>query len=118
MVESCFRPLLPTSMHGTALPDGHPMVIRGREAPLAASGGTAILYGSLAPDGAVIKSVAADRRFWRHTGPAVVFRSYEDLDARSTEAIRSVASSSRAPSPSCSNNAMRTGVRVTKASAC
>ena len=57
-------------------------VIRGREAPLAASGGTAILYGSLAPDGAVIKSVAADRRFWQHTGPAVVFRNYEDLDAR------------------------------------
>jgi dihydroxy-acid dehydratase len=57
-------------------------VIRGREAPLAASGGTAILYGSLAPDGAVIKTVAADRRFWQHTGPAVVFRDYEDLDAR------------------------------------
>ena len=57
-------------------------VIRGREAPLAASGGTAILYGSLAPDGAVIKSVAADRRFWQHTGPALVFRDYADLEAR------------------------------------
>jgi dihydroxy-acid dehydratase len=57
-------------------------VIRGRETPLAASGGTAILYGSLAPDGAVIKTVAADRRFLQHTGPAVVFRNYADLDAR------------------------------------
>jgi len=37
-------------------------VIRGREAPLFDGGGTAILYGSLAPDGAVIKTAAADRR--------------------------------------------------------
>ena len=57
-------------------------VIRGREAPLADSGGTAILYGSLAPDGAVIKTVAADRRFWQHTGPAVVFDDFRDLQAR------------------------------------
>jgi dihydroxy-acid dehydratase len=57
-------------------------VIRDREAPLAASGGTAILYGSLAPDGAVIKTVAADSRFAQHTGPAVVFNDYKDLAAR------------------------------------
>jgi dihydroxyacid dehydratase/phosphogluconate dehydratase len=57
-------------------------VIRGRETPLAESGGTAILYGTLAPDGAVIKSVAADKRFWQHTGNAVVFRDYADLEAR------------------------------------
>ena len=57
-------------------------VIRGREAPLADTGGTAILYGSLAPDGAVIKTVAADRRFWQHTGPAVVFDDFRDLQAR------------------------------------
>jgi dihydroxy-acid dehydratase len=57
-------------------------VIRGRERPLAESGGTAILYGSLAPDGAVIKTAAADRRFWQHTGPAVVFRDYEEMEAR------------------------------------
>ncbi len=57
-------------------------VIRGRENPLCESGGTAILYGSLAPDGAVIKTVAADHRFWQHTGPAVVFRDYCDLEAR------------------------------------
>jgi dihydroxy-acid dehydratase len=57
-------------------------VIRGREAPLSESGGTAILYGSLAPDGAVIKTVAADGRFSQHTGPAVVFNDYQDLDAR------------------------------------
>jgi dihydroxy-acid dehydratase len=57
-------------------------VIRPRETPLFECGGTAILYGSLAPDGAVIKTAAADKRFWRHTGPAVVFDDYHDLEAR------------------------------------
>ncbi len=57
-------------------------VIRARSAPLIPNGGTAILYGTLAPDGAAIKSVAADRRLWKHTGPAVVFRDYEDMQAR------------------------------------
>ena len=57
-------------------------VIRPRETPLMESGGTAILYGNLAPDGAVIKTAAADRRFWQHTGPAVVFRDYADMEAR------------------------------------
>ena len=57
-------------------------VIRDRAKPLMESGGTAILYGSLAPDGAVIKTVAADRRFWQHTGPAVVFKDYRDMEAR------------------------------------
>jgi dihydroxy-acid dehydratase len=60
----------------------NPKVIREREAPLSETGGTAILYGSLAPDGAVIKTSAADRRLWQHTGPAVVFRDYRDLEAR------------------------------------
>ncbi len=57
-------------------------VIRSREAPLMESGGTAILYGSLAPDGAVIKTVAADPRFWQHTGPAVVFKDFKDMEER------------------------------------
>ncbi len=57
-------------------------VIRSREGPLMESGGTAILYGSLAPDGAVIKTVAADPRFWQHTGPAVVFTDFKDMEER------------------------------------
>jgi dihydroxy-acid dehydratase len=57
-------------------------VIRERDKPLLGAGGTRILYGSLAPDGAVIKAAAADRRLWKHTGPAVVFKDYRDLDAR------------------------------------
>jgi dihydroxy-acid dehydratase len=59
-----------------------PDVIRPRDNPLAASGGTAILYGNLAPDGAVIKTAAADARLMQHTGPAVVFKDYDDMEAR------------------------------------
>src|SRR5213075_1567002 len=36
----------------------------------------------LAPDGAVIKHTAAERRLLRHAGPAVVFKNYNDLAAR------------------------------------
>jgi dihydroxy-acid dehydratase len=57
-------------------------VIRTRDNPLSASGGTAILTGNLAPDGAVIKQTAADPSLHKHTGPAVVFRDYNDLAAR------------------------------------
>ena len=57
-------------------------VIRERDKPLMESGGTAILYGNLAPGGAVVKTVAADRRLWQHTGPAVVFQDYRDLETR------------------------------------
>ncbi|MBV8897709.1 MAG: dihydroxy-acid dehydratase, partial [Acidobacteriaceae bacterium] len=57
-------------------------VIRPRSNPLAKTGGTAILFGNLAPDGAVIKTSAADPNLLQHTGPAVVFRDYDDLDAR------------------------------------
>ena len=60
----------------------NPDVIRPRSNPLSATGGTAILYGSLAPDGAVIKPVAAEARLLRHTGPALVFKSYADMEAR------------------------------------
>lgn len=57
-------------------------VIRSRNNPLAASGGTVVLYGNLAPDGAVIKTSAADPRLLDHTGPAIVFRNYADMEAR------------------------------------
>ncbi len=57
-------------------------VIRSRSNPLVSSGGTAILYGNLAPDGAVIKTSAADTRFLEHTGPALVFLNYSEMEAR------------------------------------
>jgi len=57
-------------------------VIARREEPIGPEGGVAVLRGNLAPDGAVIKHTAAERRLLRHAGPAVVFRDYNDLDAR------------------------------------
>ena len=60
----------------------NPEVIRPRANPLFPSGGTTVLYGNLAPDGAVIKTSAADPRLLQHTGPAVVFQDYNDMDAR------------------------------------
>jgi dihydroxy-acid dehydratase len=57
-------------------------VIRSRDNPLVASDTLAILYGNLAPDGAVIKPAAAETRLHRHSGPAVVFANYDDMAAR------------------------------------
>ena len=57
-------------------------VIASREAPLGPEGGVAVLRGNLAPDGAVIKHTAADKRLLRHAGPAVVFTDYNDLERR------------------------------------
>ncbi len=57
-------------------------VIRSIDDPVAPQGGTAILYGNLAPNGAVIKPTAAEKRLLQHTGHAVVFRDYNDMAAR------------------------------------
>ena len=57
-------------------------VIAPRERPLGPEGGLAVLKGNLAPDGAVIKHTAMERRLLRHAGQAVVFRDYNDLVAR------------------------------------
>ncbi len=57
-------------------------VIRTMEDPLSPEGGIAALYGSLAPDGAVIKHVAASPELQQHRGRAVVFQDYADLKAR------------------------------------
>ena len=57
-------------------------VIRPLENPVSTAGGTAVLRGSLAPDGAVIKPTAAEKRLWKHRGSAVVFKDIRDLKAR------------------------------------
>lgn len=57
-------------------------VIRPVTRPLATAGGTFVLRGNLAPDGAVIKPTAAEPRLLRHTGPALVFSTYADLKTR------------------------------------
>lgn len=57
-------------------------VIRPRSAPLLEKAGIAVLRGSLAPGGAVIKPAAATKELLIHRGPAVVFDSIEDMRAR------------------------------------
>ena len=57
-------------------------VIRPRSEALLESGGLAVLHGNLAPNGAVIKPAAMEPQLRRHTGPALVFRNYDDLAAR------------------------------------
>ncbi|PRY30629.1 IlvD/Edd family dehydratase [Pseudosporangium ferrugineum] len=57
-------------------------VIRARERPLQPEAGIAVLYGNLAPGGAVIKPAAATPELLQHRGPAVVFDSIEDVNAR------------------------------------
>ena len=55
----------------------NPNVIRPLENPYHATGGLAVLYGNLAPQGAVVKRSAVDEAMLRHQGPARVFNSEE-----------------------------------------
>ena len=48
-------------------------IIQCLESPVSAAGGLKILFGSLAPDGAVVKCAAVPKDMWKHTGPARVF---------------------------------------------
>jgi dihydroxy-acid dehydratase len=59
-----------------------PEVILTRDKPLEAEGGVAILRGNLAPDGAVIKTSAATPALLKHTGRAIVFDDYNELERR------------------------------------
>lgn len=53
-------------------------VIRDREHAYSQTGGLAVLYGNLAPDGAVVKKGAVLPEMMVHTGPAKCFDSEED----------------------------------------
>ncbi len=57
-------------------------VILPLDKPLAKSGGTYVLRGNLAPEGAVIKPTAAEPRLAKHKGPALVFSSYNHMNER------------------------------------
>ncbi|MBI5116916.1 dihydroxy-acid dehydratase [Candidatus Poribacteria bacterium] len=47
--------------------------------PLAEEGGIAVLYGNLAPEGAVVKTSGVSLKMMKHEGPAVVFEREEDV---------------------------------------
>jgi len=57
-------------------------IIRSLDAPFHAAGGLVALFGSLAPNGAILKRSAADARLFERSGRAVVFGSPADLAAR------------------------------------
>ena len=57
-------------------------VVRTFKEPLAAQGGLVALFGSLAPNGAILKRSAADPKLFEREGRAVVFTSLDDLAAR------------------------------------
>ena len=58
-------------------------VIRSVDDPHSARGGLTIMFGNLAPDGAVVKSAAVDPKMMVHSGPARVF----DTEEEATQAI-------------------------------
>ncbi len=53
-------------------------IIKNLENPIHAEGGIAVLKGSLAPDGSVVKQAAVDPKMRVHTGPAKVYDCEED----------------------------------------
>jgi len=56
-------------------------IIRTINNPYHAKGGIAILYGNLAPDGAVVKQTAVDDEMLTHEGPARVYNSEEEAQS-------------------------------------
>jgi len=56
-------------------------IIRPLSQPHAPTGGISILFGNLAPDGAVVKSAAVDSEMLVHRGPARVFNNEEEATA-------------------------------------
>jgi dihydroxy-acid dehydratase len=57
-------------------------VVKPFSEPLARQGGLVALFGSLAPNGAILKRSAADPGLFEKEGRAVVFTSLDDLSAR------------------------------------
>jgi dihydroxy-acid dehydratase len=57
-------------------------VVKTLAEPLAKEGGLVALFGSLAPNGAILKRSAADANLFEREGRAVVFSSLDDLAAR------------------------------------
>lgn len=85
-VLEAFRPNAPPRRPDPAAPP----IIADRDAPLAAEGGLAVLRGTLAPGGAVVKVSGVEPAMHRHVGPARVFDSEETvrdaLEARQVQA--------------------------------
>jgi len=57
-------------------------VVRELKDPISSQGGLVALFGSLAPNGAILKRSAADANLFEREGRVVVFSSLDDLSAR------------------------------------
>ncbi|HET6173778.1 MAG TPA: dihydroxy-acid dehydratase [Gaiellales bacterium] len=71
---------LAENVQGAAAPDG--VVVGTLAQPFGPAGSLAVLRGSLAPSGAVLKVSAATAGLLQHSGPAVVFDDIYDLARR------------------------------------
>ena len=60
----------------------NPALIRSLDNPLNSEGGLAVVYGSLAPSGGVIKPTAASPELMTHRGRALVFDDHDDMEHR------------------------------------
>jgi L-arabonate dehydrase len=69
-------------------------VIRPVQEALHQGGSLAVLYGNLAPNGAVIKTSSAAPALFNHVGPAVVFNNYEEMRKRIDDPLLEVDESS------------------------
>ena len=67
------------NIEGSVLKDKE--VIRPVENAYSRDGGLAILFGNLAPEGAVVKTAGVAQVMLRHEGPAIVFESQEEACA-------------------------------------
>lgn len=76
-VPMAFGGVLEDALKGTHGPDG--TILHSTENPLEEGGSFAILRGSLAPKGAVAKKSGIEPSMRKHTGPAFVFDSEEDV---------------------------------------
>ena len=73
---------LGASLEGVGGSPEWPSALRGLDEPVSAEPSLVALFGSLAPDGAVLKAGAATPGLLSHRGPAVVFDGVEDMQAR------------------------------------
>jgi len=54
-------------------------IVRVLDDPIASEGGIAVLKGNLAPEGAIVKQSAVSTQMRKHSGPAKVFESEEEV---------------------------------------
>lgn len=66
--------------NGVSVSKNYRHVIYPMNNPLHNDGGIAVLFGNLAPRGAVIKPKAASKHLLKHKGPALVFESIEAME--------------------------------------